>query len=155
AGHGGNAVSDQRATGSFVVESEVFGREKDKERIRELLLNVGAEERRGNLPAVSIVGIGGMGKTTLAQLARAFRQGDQTKYLNLMEIGRRILRKCGGVPLAVKTLGSAMRFKKKEEEWLVVQNNHLWNLDGEGDTYMDRTGVNSIIRGNRARGHWG
>ncbi|KAI7743838.1 hypothetical protein M8C21_026974 [Ambrosia artemisiifolia] len=66
AAHGANAVWDERATGSFVVESEVFGRDKDRERITELLLNVGAD---GNLPAVFIVGIGGMGKTTLAQLA--------------------------------------------------------------------------------------
>ncbi|KAJ0846264.1 hypothetical protein HanRHA438_Chr15g0722891 [Helianthus annuus] len=49
--HGANVVLDEEpATGSFVVESEVFGRGKDKERIVELLLNVDVE---GNLPSSS------------------------------------------------------------------------------------------------------
>ncbi|KAL8255084.1 hypothetical protein R6Q59_033305 [Mikania micrantha] len=250
-----NVVSDERATGSFVIESQVFGRDKDRKRITELLLGVGTE---GNLPAVFIVGIGGMGKTTLAQLVyfddlvvkhfdlrlwlfvsqtfdvekilrrviesatgevcnlsemdviqskfwhiihkkrflivfddvwnedeekwdklrplfhggasgskilvttrsekvamiidpnhassyhlkgladddcwnlferRAFRQGDLDKHPNLLEIGKQILGKCRGVPLAVKTLGSLMRFKRKEEEWLAVQNSDVWHLD--------------------------
>ena len=67
---------------------------------------------------------------------RAFRQGDQSKYQNLLEIGKQILRKCRGVPLAVKTLGSAMRFKRKEKEWLVVTIFGIWMLATKMESYQ-------------------
>ncbi|XP_048231288.1 putative disease resistance protein RGA1 [Ricinus communis] len=58
---------------------------------------------------------------------RAFQQGEE-HYQNLLPIGKEIIKKCGGLPLAAKTLGSLMRFKRGEKEWLFVQNNELWNL---------------------------
>lgn len=50
---------------------------------------------------------------------RAFAN-DQREYPNLLPIGKQIVKKCSGVPLAAKTLGSLMRFKRKPEEWLSV-----------------------------------
>ncbi|XVF36522.1 hypothetical protein REPUB_Repub19eG0065200 [Reevesia pubescens] len=244
-----------RETGSFVIESEVIGREEDKEKILEMLLL--STERRANevVSIIPIVGLGGLGKTTLAQLVyndervmgnfelrmwvcvnddfhvrkivnlmiesatrrrcddllgmdvlqsqlrdllfrrryllvlddvwnedvdewdklksllklgaegskvivttrsakvatimgtvcfhhlkglshddcwalfkqRAFAD-DQDDYPNLLPIGKQIVQKCGGVPLAAKTLGSLMRFKREPEEWLSVQENDLWNV---------------------------
>ncbi|XP_034704125.1 disease resistance protein RGA2-like [Vitis riparia] len=54
-----------RETHSFVLMSEIKGRDEDKEKIIEILLQSNNEE---NLSVVAIVGIGGLGKTTLAQL---------------------------------------------------------------------------------------
>ncbi|XP_030945761.1 putative disease resistance protein RGA3 [Quercus lobata] len=51
-------------THSFVTEEEVIGREGDKKAIIDLLLDFDVEE---NVSFISIVGIGGLGKTTLAQ----------------------------------------------------------------------------------------
>ncbi|PON68285.1 NB-ARC domain, LRR domain containing protein [Parasponia andersonii] len=241
-----------RQTGSFIIESEVFGRDEDKERVVKLL--VSNDRSRGDVLIVSVVGLGGLGKTTLAQLAyndervashfdlriwvcvndefdlvkimisiiegesrskyeflgmdvlqfrlrelllgkryllvlddvwnedqsewdnllkllksggegssvlvtsrsekvasimgttciyhlqglseescwdlfkqRAFgnNEGDRS---NLFPIGKQIVKKCGGVPLAVKTLGSLMRFKKEEREWLFVMESGLWDM---------------------------
>ncbi|XP_060669639.1 putative disease resistance protein RGA3 [Ziziphus jujuba] len=60
---------------------------------------------------------------------RAFRIGEEKKHPDLLPIGREIVKKCGGVPLAAKTLESLMLLKRERREWLVVQDSELWNLD--------------------------
>ncbi|CAL5201535.1 unnamed protein product [Lathyrus oleraceus] len=50
------------------------------------------------------------------------------KYQNLEEIGRKIARKCGGLPIAAKTLGGLMRSKVVEKEWTSILNSDIWNL---------------------------
>uniref|UniRef100_A0A2N9G0U6 Uncharacterized protein n=1 Tax=Fagus sylvatica TaxID=28930 RepID=A0A2N9G0U6_FAGSY len=52
-------------THSFILEEEVIGREDEKETIIDMLLNIDEEDQ--NVSFISIVGIGGLGKTTLAQ----------------------------------------------------------------------------------------
>ncbi|XP_060965738.1 putative disease resistance protein RGA3 [Cannabis sativa] len=48
---------------------------------------------------------------------------------NLVEIGKEIVKKCKGVPLAAKALGGLMHSKSEEEEvWLSVMRSELWNL---------------------------
>ncbi|WKA13319.1 hypothetical protein VitviT2T_030630 [Vitis vinifera] len=59
------AENSWRDTHSFVLTSEIVGREENKEEIIGKLLSSDGEE---NLSVVAIVGIGGLGKTTLAQL---------------------------------------------------------------------------------------
>ncbi|XP_022768539.1 putative disease resistance protein RGA4 [Durio zibethinus] len=249
----GSRRRGRRQTGSLVVESEVFGREEDKSRIIDQLLSSN-NATLGDISVVSIVGLGGLGKTTLAQLVynndmvathfdlkiwvcvsddfdvgkimisiiesasknkcdifgmdvlqfrlqelllgkrylivlddvwneddseweklmmsmrsgvegssiivttrskkvalmmgsayihqlegltdndcwalfkqRAFGNNEED-HQNLIPIGRQIVRKCGGVPLAAKTLGSLMRFKREERDWLVVQESDLWEV---------------------------
>jgi hypothetical protein len=51
-------------THSFVPEKEVIGREDERKAIKELLLDSDVKE---NVSIIPIVGIGGLGKTTLAQ----------------------------------------------------------------------------------------
>ena len=51
-------------THSFVPDEKVIGREKEKQAIIDLLLDFDVED---NVSFISIVGIGGLGKTTLAQ----------------------------------------------------------------------------------------
>ncbi|XP_045787561.1 disease resistance protein RGA2-like [Trifolium pratense] len=57
--------SEWRETGSYVQESEIIGRDDDKENIISLLRQSHGDP---NVSFVAVVGIGGMGKTTLAQL---------------------------------------------------------------------------------------
>ncbi|KAF3435841.1 hypothetical protein FNV43_RR22933 [Rhamnella rubrinervis] len=250
-----SVVYVRRETGSFVIESEIQGREEDKKNIVKLLLSSEATTR-GAVSFIPIVGLGGIGKTTLAQLVfndeeviqrfdariwvfvsdhfdanaimmtvidflskekchyptvdsvqrairdllhdkrylivlddvwtrnqaewdkleplfkgvvdgskiivttrsrrvslminspnspyylkglsmeacwslfiqRAFQPGEVERYPDLLSIGRQIVKKCGGMALAIKTLGSLMRLKRETREWLAVQNSELWNL---------------------------
>ncbi|KAL5738787.1 hypothetical protein ACOSP7_031548 [Xanthoceras sorbifolium] len=47
---------------------------------------------------------------------------------NLVELGKKIVKKCGGVPLAVKSLGSMMSYRRDESQWLSVVESELWTL---------------------------
>ncbi|XP_058079923.1 putative disease resistance protein RGA3 [Magnolia sinica] len=61
---------------------------------------------------------------------RAFVHGRQ-EHPNLVMHGKEIVKKCGGVPLAAKTLGSLMRLKTEERDWLLVRESEIWNLPEE------------------------
>ncbi|KAJ8775028.1 hypothetical protein K2173_020032 [Erythroxylum novogranatense] len=58
----------------------------------------------------------------------AFGGRNSSAYPKLEEIGREIVKKCNGLPLAAKSLGSLLHSKRKPEEWDRVLKNDIWNL---------------------------
>ncbi|GLU07683.1 hypothetical protein SLE2022_246310 [Rubroshorea leprosula] len=48
---------------------------------------------------------------------------------NLEDIGKRISKKCKGVPFSAMTLGGLLRFKSSREEWENILNSKIWGLD--------------------------
>ncbi|XP_057991004.1 putative disease resistance protein RGA1 isoform X2 [Hevea brasiliensis] len=58
-----------------------------------------------------------------------FREGTSRVNPNLIEIGKKIAKKCKGVPLAIRALGGIMQLKSREsDEWLSVLENEIWKL---------------------------
>ncbi|MBA0788956.1 hypothetical protein Gotri_027641, partial [Gossypium trilobum] len=58
----------------------------------------------------------------------AFNDGNERHYPNLIRIGEEIVKKCKGVPLAVRTLGSLLFQKTDESDWIYIRENEIWRL---------------------------
>jgi len=66
----------------------------------------------------------------------AFKEGEEKKNSNLVEIGKEIVKKCRGVPLAVRTFGSSLFLNFNLERWEFVRDHGIWNLKQEKDDIL-------------------
>ncbi|KAK7336556.1 hypothetical protein VNO77_17101 [Canavalia gladiata] len=66
----------------------------------------------------------------------AFKEGEEEKYPNLVEIGKEIVKKCQGVPLTVRTLGSSLFSKNELDKWEFVRDNEIWKLKQKRDDIL-------------------
>ncbi|WVZ07591.1 hypothetical protein V8G54_020937 [Vigna mungo] len=66
----------------------------------------------------------------------AFKEGEEEKHPHLVNIGREIVKKCRGVPLAVRTLGSLLFSKFEDSEWQYVSDSEIWNLPQKKDDIL-------------------
>ncbi|XP_062175507.1 putative disease resistance protein RGA1 [Alnus glutinosa] len=55
----------------------------------------------------------------------AFEKRQEPKNSSIVAIGMEILKKCSGVPLAIRTIGRLLSFKNPETEWSSFKNNEL------------------------------
>ncbi|KAL9429691.1 hypothetical protein AB3S75_031501 [Citrus x aurantiifolia] len=53
---------------------------------------------------------------------------DFTRHQSLKEVGDKIVTKCGGLPLAAKTLGGLLRGRDDSRDWEFVLKTDIWNL---------------------------
>jgi hypothetical protein len=66
----------------------------------------------------------------------AFVEGEEKQYPKLVEIGKQIVKKCSGVPLAVRTLGSLLYSKTEERDWISIRDNEIWKLEQKEDDIL-------------------
>jgi hypothetical protein len=65
-----------------------------------------------------------------------FKEGEGEKYPNLVEIGKEIVKKCQGVPLAVRSLGSSLFSNFDVSKWEFVRDSEIWNLEQKQDDIL-------------------
>ncbi|XP_059442491.1 putative disease resistance RPP13-like protein 1 [Corylus avellana] len=70
----------------------------------------------------------------------AFHDGNSNAHGELEVIGRKVIEKCGGLPLAVKTIGALLRSKPDVNEWDKILKSELWDLP------IDEMGILSALR---------
>ncbi|XP_030452985.2 putative disease resistance protein RGA3 [Syzygium oleosum] len=58
----------------------------------------------------------------------AFDQGQEKNHPDLMVIGKEIVSKCAGNPMAVKTLGSLLYSKTNQSNWESIRDSEIWQL---------------------------
>ncbi|KAB2616466.1 disease resistance RPP13-like protein 1 [Pyrus ussuriensis x Pyrus communis] len=58
----------------------------------------------------------------------AFRNENSSAHLDLEEVGKKIARKCNGLPLASKTLGGLLGCNLNYKEWNYILDSNLWDL---------------------------
>ncbi|KAF3437465.1 hypothetical protein FNV43_RR20218 [Rhamnella rubrinervis] len=61
----------------------------------------------------------------------AFNNVEQSGYPDLEVIGKRIVKNCQGLPLAVKLLGGLLRWERNQKEWEKILKDDTWELIDE------------------------
>ncbi|KAG8657557.1 putative disease resistance protein RGA3 [Manihot esculenta] len=134
-------IEPERLSTSFVDVSRVCGREQDKQIILRKLLHKVNQENEG-LQVISVVGMGGVGKTTLAQLVynddevkRQFKKRIWvcvSEFFDQIRIAKAILETLTGVSPNLNELQSLLHDISKfnwEMKFLLVLDD-VWTQDG-------------------------
>ncbi|KAK3446889.1 hypothetical protein EUGRSUZ_A02513 [Eucalyptus grandis] len=58
----------------------------------------------------------------------AFDQGQEKNHLDLMKIGKEIVKKCGGNPMALRALGCLLYSKNNQRDWAHIRDSETWQL---------------------------
>ncbi|XP_034689141.1 disease resistance protein RGA2-like [Vitis riparia] len=66
----------------------------------------------------------------------AFKDDRDKQYPRLVGIGKDIVKKRKGLPLAVKTLGGLLYLKAEEKDWLRVRDSEIWKLEQKKDDVL-------------------
>jgi Leucine-rich repeat (LRR) protein len=56
---------------------------------------------------------------------KAFERGQEPENSSIVALGKEIVKRCSGVPLAITTIGSLLGSKNLEAEWVSFKNNEL------------------------------
>ncbi|KAF7852006.1 hypothetical protein BT93_L1699 [Corymbia citriodora subsp. variegata] len=81
----------------------------------------------GTVPSFNLANLSQEDSLTLF-VKYAFHHGEEKNYPDLMEIGKKIVSKCGGNPMAVKSLGSLLYSKNNRRDWEYIRDSDIWQL---------------------------
>jgi hypothetical protein len=84
----------------------------------------------GTVESYSLEGLDEDASWSLFKL-KAFEKGQEPKNSSIVALGKEMVGKCSGVPLAITTIGSLLGSKNSEKEWLSFKNNELSKISQE------------------------
>jgi hypothetical protein len=113
-------------THSFVPEEDVIGREDDKEFVKKLLFDPNMNEK--NVSIIPIVGIGGQGKTTLAQYV--YNDEEVQRHFDL-RMWACVSDHFDVKTIAIKLIESATKERPKSHEMDPLQSELREKIDGK------------------------
>ncbi|XP_010026096.2 putative disease resistance RPP13-like protein 1 [Eucalyptus grandis] len=58
----------------------------------------------------------------------AFEEHNFEAHMRLEDIGQRIVKRCDGLPLALKTIGSLLRYESDIRKWEIIAESDIWDL---------------------------
>nr|XP_023920058.1 putative disease resistance protein RGA3 [Quercus suber] len=97
------------------LKSLLMGGSKGSKIIITTRIRLVAEITLPDLPFIDLKGLSKEQSWVLFR-QRAFKKGQENNNPKLVTVGREIVEMCQGVPLAIKVIGNALYFKKKESE---------------------------------------
>ncbi|XP_048136105.1 putative disease resistance protein RGA4 isoform X2 [Rhodamnia argentea] len=131
----------------LLVLDDVWNKDQDKWLSLKTLLEGGARgskilittrdplvaEITGTVPPHSLKGLSESASLDLLMKV-AGQKIEEIQDSNMLAIGQEIVRKCSGVPLVVRTIGSLLFFKKTESEWLHFKDHELPEVSQREDS---------------------
>ncbi|XP_038981290.1 disease resistance protein RGA2-like isoform X2 [Phoenix dactylifera] len=63
----------------------------------------------------------------------AFNGRDPEEQPSLADMGKQIVEKCSGLPLALKSIGSLLRYTADEDSWMDVVQSDIWEADEKNE----------------------
>ena len=131
-------LSMHSETHSFIPDSDVIGRDKDKQEIIDLLMQPSDD---GNVSVIPIIGLGGMGKTTIAQSVYNDEMFKRNFFhrawvcvsvdFDVQKLAKEILKSAGGVVsenMSMDQVQASLRNVLNGKSFLIVLDD-VWNED--------------------------
>ncbi|XP_061340366.1 putative disease resistance protein RGA3 [Gastrolobium bilobum] len=66
----------------------------------------------------------------------SFKEGQEKEHPDLVEIGKEIVKKCRGIPLAIRTLASSLFSKFDLDQWEFIRDHEIWKLEQKRDDIL-------------------
>ncbi|WVZ02180.1 hypothetical protein V8G54_022986 [Vigna mungo] len=120
-----NELSQKSQTTSLILGTDIYGRDDDKELIFDWLTS----DINNQVHSLKQLHEDHCWKLFAEH---AFRDDDDTQpNPECREIGRKIVKKCKGLPLALKTMESLLYNKSSVSEWETVFQSEIWEFSKE------------------------
>lgn len=74
-------------------------------------------------------------------LSDVFRDGELTQYPKLEVMGKELVKKCGFLPLAIKTLSGLLRSERDEIQWVRILESSFWQLPADRNDIVPAIGL--------------
>jgi hypothetical protein len=71
----------------------------------------------------------------------AFGDANPSEYPQLENIGRQVVKRLAGSPLAAKTIGGSLKLELEENHWRAVSRSKLWQLEQKEDDIISALGL--------------